>query len=170
VNLAIALFVLIATGTACSQVEEPESPGVSDAEVEWEGPWAVTEGRYEGSPMFVRIHRGVAPLVGDPRYSQQVGIAVPLLEPDSRGLPSREEAGQLAEIEDAISAALEPDHTSVQVLSITTKGMREFVLYTTDADAVRAAFGPLESSVRDHELQLIIRPDPEWSVYRRFAE
>ena len=169
-NSAIALFPAIAIVAACSQPDQPEPPEGSHAEVNWEGPWSVSQGNYDGSPLFVRIHHGVAPLVGDPRYSQQVGIAVPLLNPDADGLPTHEEGAQIFEIEDAISAALEPNHTSVLVLSITTKGMREFVLYTTDADAVRAAFGALQSSFPGHELQLMIQPDPEWSVYLQFAQ
>ena len=48
--------------------------------------------------------------------------------------------------------------------------MREFVFYTTNADAVRAAFAPLQSSIQSHELQLMIQPDPEWSVYRQFSD
>jgi hypothetical protein len=167
---AIVLFLAIHVATACSQVEPRGGPRVGSAEINWDGPWAVAQGQYEGSPLFVRIHQGVSPLVGDPRFSQQVGIAVPLLNPDAHGLPTNEEAAQLAEIEDAISAALEPNHISVQVLSITTKGMREFVFYTTDADAVRTAFAQLQASIVSHELQLVIQRDPDWSVYRQFKE
>jgi len=167
---ALLLSVALVTAAACSSPAPPGAPAMADTEIDWEGPRAFAQGHYEGSPLFARVHRGIAPLVGDARYAHQFGIAVPLLNPDGDGLPTGEEAAQLAVIENALCAALEPGHTSVLVLVITTRGMREFVFYTTDPDQVREAFEELRSTISSHEIQLMIQPDPGWLVYRQFTE
>jgi hypothetical protein len=133
-----------------------------------EAAWSVAQGHYEGSPLFARIRRDP----GHPirvTHNHRVGIAVPLLSPDSRGLPQGEEFSALSEIEDALSAALESGAKSVHVLSITTSGMREFVFYTCDPVWAEGTFRSVQGQVHTHELQLSIESDPEWSVYQQFS-
>lgn len=109
--------------------------------------WTVAQGDYEGSPLFARIRRDL----GHPiraTHTHRVGIAVALLNPDSRGLPRTEEYPVLAEIEDALTSALESGGKSVHVLSITTRGMREFVFYTRDPGWAEGAFRRVQGMVR----------------------
>ena len=55
-------------------------------------------------------------------------------------------------------------------MDISTGGMREFVFYTSDPEAAHRALEDINSRVTSHEFQRIIEPDPEWSVYRQFAQ
>jgi len=87
-------------------------------------PWTVAEGEYKGKPMFVRINDGYRRFMVIPGYGHQVGIAVPLNEPEPSGLPSSAENGELDLIEDAICNALETAKESLFVAVITTSGMR----------------------------------------------
>ena len=140
------------------------------SEPSWEGPWTVSQGEYEGSPLFVRVHEGVGRLSEDGTFPEQVGIAVPLNSPNKHGLPTEEEFQQLGKIEDQIVEVLEHGHRTIHVLTITTNGMREFVLYTMDAEGVRKAFPSLKETVSTHDLQLMIQSDPGWSVYKQFVK
>jgi hypothetical protein len=140
-----------------------KSPGEDEAA------WSVAEGHYEGSPLFARIRRDPGQAIRA-THDHRVGVAVPLLHPDARGLPQGEEFAALSDSEDALSAAFESGTKSVHVLSITTSGMREFVFYTCDPGWAEGVFRSVQGQVRSHQLQLSIEPDAEWSVYRQFSE
>jgi len=98
-----------------------------------------------------------------------VGIAVPLRAPNADGLPEEEELNQLNAIEDSLASRLEAEQKSLQVLAITTSGMREFIFYTRDSEAARLVLEALRSEVTSHELQSYIAEDPKWALYREFA-
>ena len=50
--------------------------------VNTEGPWSVLQGVNNGFKMILRLNTGLAPLIGHPDYSNQVGIAVRLNDAD----------------------------------------------------------------------------------------
>jgi len=137
--------------------------------VEADGVWSVVHGQLNGVPMFLRVRQDPRPGLARAAYAHRVGFAVPLRAPDSSGLPQGSEFEELARIEDLLVSVLEAAGKSIQVLSITTGGMREFVFYTSDPDGVRAALPALQSRVRSHQLQSYIKPDPDWEVYGHFS-
>ena len=132
--------------------------------------WSVCKGEYSGKLIFFRRNDSATELVGHPDYRFRFGVAVPLKAPNEQGLPTDKETGQLNVIEDILSSRLEAERQSLFVLAITTNGMREFVFYTRNTVASKAAFNRLQSEVTTHELQMYIVEDPEWSVYKQFAK
>jgi hypothetical protein len=130
--------------------------------------WSVARGEHNDAPMFIRIRQDPRPGL-TAAYSHRVGFAVPLRTPDSRGLPQGAEFEDLARIEDLLASTLESEGASIQVLSITTSGMREFVFYTCDPERIQAVVPTLQAQVRSHQLQSYIEPDPDWSVYQEFS-
>jgi hypothetical protein len=130
-----------------------------------DGPWTISEGQHNGRVMFVRSNDGYRELRSLPRYEHQVGIAVPLKEPESTGLPSAAEDALLGDLEDLISNSLEEGAESLLVAVITTGGMREFVFYTRVPQSVKQRFEELRNRITSHEIQLMIQSDPAWRVY-----
>jgi hypothetical protein len=82
--------------------------------------------------------------------------------------PTREEQPELDSIEDGLVAVLERNPDSLAVAVIST-GMREFVYYTKDAEAVKRHFEDLRGKFRTHEIQLTIQPDVAWNTYRMLS-
>jgi hypothetical protein len=80
-----------------------------------------------------------------------------------------EEMAQLDAIEDELSAKLERDQRSLQVLVITTGGMREFVFYTRDPQDAQASIEALQSHITTHELQFYIESDGQWGLFKEFS-
>lgn len=119
--------------------------------------------------MILRINHGVAQAVGHPDFAHQVGVAIPFRDADESGFPGPLESNELAQIEDDLASALEANRLCLYAASITTGGMREFVFYTSDPDQTRALIETYTKTITGHELQLIIRPDPKWDVYKSFA-
>ena len=133
-----------------------------------EGPWSVSEGKYNGRVMFVRSNIGYREFGSVPGYEHQVGIAVPFRKAEMTGLPSPVEDAELGEVEDIIGGSLEEQAESLFVAVITTGGMREFVFYTCAPDSVRRRFEQLRNRITSHEIQLMIQPEATWRTYARF--
>src|SRR5690242_16175237 len=89
-----------------------------------DGPWAVSEGQHDGRIMIVRTNTAYREYGKVGGYEHQVGIAVPLNNAGSSGLPNSEENAELGEVEEAICGALEQQAASLLVAIITTSGMR----------------------------------------------
>ena len=138
-------------------------------EIDLADAWSMFQGEHNGHPLIARARTSAKDLVGHPSYTHQVGIAVPLHDPDQNGFPSAAESTQLDNIEDRIAYMLESGNESLLVVVISINGMREFVLYTTSPDEVQRKFGALKKEILSHTLQLMIRPDKEWNVYKAFV-
>lgn len=106
---------------------------------------------------------------GQPELPVRLGIAVPLLAGDERGLPRNEEAAQLDSIEDALFGAVESSGIGRIVLVITTNGMREFVAYTRSKEAAEGAVSRARAAVKTHRIQHYTAPDPKWELFRDFS-
>ena len=131
--------------------------------------WSVAKGVRSGKPIFIRRNQSATSLAGHAEYKFRVGVAIPLREPNSDGLPNNAEMEQLNAIEDQLCAALEKGQVSLQVLSITTQGMREFVFYTRSPSAANLAIDGLRAQPLTHEIQNYVIEDPKWGVYSQFA-
>ena len=47
--------------------------------------------------------------------------------------------------------------------------MKEWVLYTSDPEATKRRMGAFGPTVNTHQLQMVIREDRNWDVYRQLA-
>lgn len=108
-------------------------------------------------------------LSGHPEYRFRMGIAVPLNNPNQEGLPSNDEMEQLNIIEDSLTNHLEADQVSLEVLAITTGGMREFIFYTRNPKTAITLLETLQKEISSHELQHYVEDDPNWDLYKEFA-
>lgn len=134
-----------------------------------EDSWTVCEGQYNGKPLIARVNIGLKPLVADSRYQHRIGVAVPFRSPDADGFPSGAESWKISEIEDLLADELELHHQSLFAVAITTNGMREFVFYTSDTQVAERKLEALAERIDSHQIQRVIAPDPDWSVYRQFV-
>ena len=130
--------------------------------------WTLFSGHYDGHPLVGRLNKGVQSLVGSPTHNIRVGIAVPVHAPDKNGFPQAGELDQLAAFEDGLIERTRDEAVLVGV--ITTRSMREFVLYTGSDDWIPAAHADLIALLPTHEVQMVAESDPSWSVYRGFVE
>jgi hypothetical protein len=133
-----------------------------------DGPWSVGQGQHNGQVLIVRSNSGYRDFAPIASYDHQVGIAVPMRDPDANGLPSTKEDSELGDVEDALCGSLESDDSTLLVAVITTGGMREFVFYTRKPKEVETAFESLRKSITSHEIQLMIQPDKRWNTYSQF--
>jgi uncharacterized protein DUF695 len=143
-----------------------EYPSKSDLNLRDE--WQVSQGTYNKRPLVLRLRSGASEIVGHPEFRHQVGIAVAFKKPDRKGLPQREDEEVLYRFEDEL-AALEEANKSLLVGVITTGGMREFVLYTSDPETVKGQFSTLKDAAPGYRVQLMIKPDPAWETFKQLT-
>jgi len=134
-----------------------------------ESSWSVLEGDHHGQPMFVRRNDSAKQLMRHAEYRYRVGVAIAFREPTIDGLPTGNEMPILLQIEEALAEKLEEDQASLQVLSITTNGMREFVFYTRLPSIVPAVVEKVQARFTFHRVQHYVKEDPRWTVYNSFA-
>jgi Family of unknown function (DUF695) len=132
--------------------------------------WTVAEGTHEGRPVATRFNIALRPIAGREEFPDRLGIVVPLRNPNDRGFPSRAELRQLDEIEELIDKRLSGGNQSILAGVITSNGLREFVVYTSNVDEAASKASALAKEVSTHEVQIIVRSDPAWKVYRTFAQ
>ena len=125
----------------------------------------VLTGDFEGKPLIARFDTSAEQLMN--RYSIQIGVAVPLNDPTPQGWPTPEEDQQLARIESNV--VHKSDEQSVLAGVITTGGMREFVLYANSSTWIEDYHRKLQEAVSTHEVQVMAKTDPGWSVYKSFV-
>lgn len=84
-------------------------------------------------------------------------------------MPTPEENLTLQALEDRLRLALEAEHEAILVVALTTAGVKEWVLYTSDPEATKRRMQAFAPTVTSHKLQMVIEQDTEWNVYRQFA-
>ena len=131
--------------------------------------WAVAQGRHEGKAVATRFNVALRTIAGRDEFPDRIGIIAPLRNANDRGFPNRAEIRQLDAIEELIDKRMGGGNESLIAGVVTSNGLREFVVYTSNLEAARAKAEAVVHEVTTHELQVIVRNDPQWRVYRTFA-
>lgn len=116
--------------------------------------------------MFGRFNTALAPLAGRAEFSTRIGVAVPLNDPTEDGLPQGAEFAELNEMEDLLERRLTAGNESLLAGVITTNGMREYVLYSSNAGKAIEKIQQVAAELPHHTLQWIVDDDPQWQVFR----
>jgi len=163
VILGVLAWLVLRGGRQAAKLDgPPESWVIPDS-------WSVATGEKEGKPMFTRFRTGLRSVAGHPAYGKQVGIAVKFVQPREDGLPDRAEQKSLNEIEAKIMRTFEGGNVHLFAGVITTGGMREFVIYTSDVQGAAGKAREVVAAFPRREIQWTVNDDPEWGVFRTFS-
>lgn len=132
--------------------------------------WAVGTGTYEGRLIITRSNTGLRAVIGNAAFPVQIGIVVAFRNPTDEGLPPREETAELDAIEGAIVTRFCSGNESLFAGVVTTGGMREFILYTSNEDAARGKAAQLVRDFTRHRVSFVLDPDAGWNVYRQLLD
>ena len=101
------------------------------------------------------------------RFPDLTRLRIPLREPDSKGLASKEEVDAIWNIVDKLDPWLESERDHVVLAGrCTHAGHCDVYFYSADSEKTLAQLARLLAEVKGYELILGSRPDPEWEVYR----
>ena len=133
------------------------------------GSWGIVQGSNQGTLLLARVRKGLGAIVGHAAYPFRVGIATRVRATAANGMPTPEENATLQDLEDRLSRALEVEREALLVVALTTNGVKEWVLYTSDPDATKRRMQDFAPTVSTHKLQIVVGEDKGWAVYRQFA-
>ena len=121
-----------------------------------------------GRTMYVRANSAYSKFKGVTGYNQHVSLAVPMTDTTRAGFPNPGEVEELTRIENDICEILEQNRESIFVAPTTIPGIREFILYTRNPDAVQRKFdNDVLARVFTHRIHLKMQPDPGWTLYQK---
>jgi len=134
--------------------------------------WTIKQGVMNGKPIITRSKEG-ADKAYLSEFPFQIGIAVPLQSPREDGFPTKEEGETLYKIEDALENEICESGDAVFVMSITYKGMREFVFYSRkwSPETFEKKINFLKEKTHiQHQLQFMMQEDKDWATYRLYSK
>jgi len=124
----------------------------------------------DGHPVYVRGNIALRALNEKQRFPYRVGFVVAFQNPNRYGLPTDDEARELTPLENEIDRAMTGKKLGVPALIITTGGMREYVYYSNQPDAVRSQIKKMGPRMHGREVRSYVTADPGWDVYVRFTQ
>lgn len=130
--------------------------------------WNLAQGIYKDHPILLRMNVGAQQFRKSKGFPVRIGIAVPFRKPDSDGFPSNADTTALDQIEDELCDRLEKGNLGVLVLVVTTRGMREFVVYARDEGSEMSLTRELRRLCPSYDIQSYWEGDPAWSTYEVF--
>jgi hypothetical protein len=159
---ALALLMLLLTG--CGQKENP-GPITFTPENRWTSKCT----RCGGNPMNVKINRGLDSLSKVRTFRYQAAISVILKHPLENGLPGEDEKVELESIEKVIVSQLAATGRAVYGLEVQGNRRADYIFYTDEKRAVRAAFANIKDAIPSHQVEFSLKPDQKWYSYRWYS-
>lgn len=132
--------------------------------------WSIAEGEIDDLPVIIRFREKVDRHRSSRSYTSALRIVWEYQADEDHGFPEDDEMNRLDAFEDAIERKLESDDLAIVVFVMTHAGIRQWLLYTRDADeALRRleAFTAPEGELLP--IELTSSADPEWEEYRHLA-
>ncbi len=154
------LILLAALLFGCSEPEEPAFSATSSTDL-----WLVSQAKVDGKPALIRRNESARELAGKDGRKHQAGILIKLLDPNVAQLPGKDEADRL----DAIERALADEfgaHGGTEALVLTSQGVRQYIFYTSDKDAVDGIVLRVQKRFPEHKLERYVTYDPKWRFYQ----
>jgi hypothetical protein len=127
-------------------------------------------GTADGNLAYIRGNTALRGLKGRERFPYRVGFAVTFRKPNRYGLPTDDEARELTSLENEIDRAMSGKKLGFLSLVITTGGMREYVFYSNQPDAVRREIKKMGGRMRGRDVRSYVTADPGWEIYFRFTQ
>jgi len=100
-----------------------------------EGTFSVLRGEMDGHPLFAMVDTGLRGYTEKSSLPWLLSLSTPLVNPTSDGLPTRAEANNLNEWEDAVEQGLKAGGRLVFVGRVTWNGHRELLYYVAQPEA-----------------------------------
>lgn len=142
----------------------PEPPAVKRPAQTMDN-WAVFEGQADGRTIRLRRAIGLESKIDRQKYPFLATVSY-AFNADASGQPADEAAQAiLSDVEDSLVRALEVHDRCLYCGVITVDGVRTFVFYTKDKEAVKNIVANLQSKVQGGKLDLDIALDRDWQLY-----
>ena len=118
-----------------------------------------------GKPVSINVDLGLAAIAPVKEDSFVIILRVKMNQPDSRGMPTDEEADVLLKMEDALVTLLARQSGATLAGRFTQRGIREFYFYAPDTLGFRKGVNQSMQPFSNHEWLSQAKKDPKWENY-----
>ncbi len=118
-----------------------------------------------GKPVSINVDLGLAAIAPVKEDSFVIILRVKMNQPDSRGMPTDEEAEVLLKMEDALVTLLARQSGATLAGRFTQRGIREFYFYAPDTLGFRKGVNQSMQPFSNHEWLSQAKKDPKWENY-----
>ena len=133
------------------------------------------EGKYtfstmveDGKTFILRFRQSLWHIVDDNIFPYQVGIAMPIKQPENE-FPGKNENKLLLLLEKRLRLELEKNSLAIFAGAIIGDGMKKLVFYTRAPEEVKVIMEKLKKDIEGYSIQMIIQTDKEWKVFRIYC-
>jgi hypothetical protein len=130
-------------------------------------PWSVGQWFENGQPHIVRMRGKLPPLV-DRELLQKLIVIRWTYETDASGLPGQTEHKLMQTFEDALEAGTELKTPTLQALSLTGGGVKEWRFYTADVERFMASLNRDLEGHPKYPIEFSLFQDPEWNALSEY--
>ena len=130
-------------------------------------PWSVGQWFENGQPHIVRM-RGKLPAPVDRELLPHLIVIRWRYETDDSGMPGKAEHEQMQSFEDALEAGPEAKTPTLQALSLTGGGMKEWRYYTADVQRFMASLNRDLEGHPKYPIEFTLYQDPEWNALTEY--
>jgi len=132
--------------------------------------WTLAAGTLNKKPVTVRRNKSASSLAGHADYKYRVTVTVAMVDAQPDGLPTGPESAYLEEIETAIAECLEAGRDALQVLAVTTDGVRDVIFHCRAPVQAEARLEQIRQRFPYRRITSSIEVDRTWRVFREFAD
>jgi hypothetical protein len=132
--------------------------------------WINLSGTINGAVSLILLHAGLRPMAGHPDYDRRLTVSIPY-EADEQGLPATSEEYQaVCTFGDQLSEALQEGEQSLLALTVTGRGRRDLVFYTSHAGAALLRLEDQATDEAPYRFKTAIEHDTFWGMFRSFLD
>jgi hypothetical protein len=131
--------------------------------------WSIAELSQDGKPHIVRM-RAAMPPAADRELLQNLVVIQWRFEPDASGMPPEPDRERMQSFEDALELWVEAKTPTLQALTLTGGGRKEWRYYTADVDLFMASLNRVLQEDSPFPVELLVFEDPDWIALSEYQD
>jgi hypothetical protein len=132
--------------------------------------WSVATGEDNGKPLIFRIRNQPPTFVIPSEFPHLLAISWSFDAGENNGMPSPQDVGRMAELEDLLEEGLELPGEAFLTVAVTGNGVREWQWYARNPSAIMELINKRIGHLDPFPIQISFQDDPAWQGYNGFLE
>lgn len=128
--------------------------------------WTVAKGGTEKEPFFIRFAE-IDGKIKRKSFPHRLNVFWTLRAPNEYGLPTEADHAESGAFEERIVEAIERDGHSILCMTLTGKGQKEYVFYTSDPNLFLQALTEMPQEEEKYPIEIIHNEDESWDYFER---
>jgi len=135
-----------------------------------EQPWITGKFEYEGSPLHLRVPKGLNYDELSVKYPKFISVTHSLSQTTDNGLPVPEYNSTLGDFDEFLIKYLENNNMGITVLVETFGGNRTYYMYSNKGFNIETFNSSITQKYSQHIVEIDSNIDDQWSFIKQYSE